>query len=89
MLFGPFLINGENSPQKKCYEKEIVKQIITIIKNKHKNWTTCKRSCNMWKEWCKQSMQNDCWLRSWIHEVDNVDIAKVKVLLIIIIFIDK
>jgi hypothetical protein len=37
MLFGPFLINGENSPQKKCYEKEIVKQIITIIKNKHKN----------------------------------------------------
>jgi len=28
-------------------------------------------------------------LRSWIHEGDNVDIGKVKVLLIIVIFIDN
>jgi hypothetical protein len=34
-------------------------------------------------------MRNDHSLRSWIHEGDNADIAKVKVLLIIIIFIDN
>jgi hypothetical protein len=74
---------------KKMLWKKNVKQIITIVEKEHKNWTTCKRSCNMWKEWCKQSIQSDHSLKSWIHEDDNVDIVKVKVLLIIIIFIDN
>jgi hypothetical protein len=80
MLLGPFLINGENSPQKNVMNF-FWKLIITIIETKNikteqhaKDHATCER--------------NDV-NRSWIHEGDNVDIAKVKVLLIIIIFIDN